>query len=125
MARARNGASYAGHARTIRRATEKGVKIAYGTDAGALPHGDNAIDFERMVAYGMTPLQAVQSATLTAAELMQMDGHVGTLTPGAFADLIAVPTNPLDDVAVLGDVRFVMKGGAVIKQVAASTAGRR
>ncbi len=114
-----------GHARTIRRATEKGVKIAYGTDAGALPHGDNAIDFERMVAYGMTPLQAVQSATLTAAELMQMDGHVGTLTPGAFADLIAVPTNPLDDVAVLGDVRFVMKGGAVIKQVAASTAGRR
>jgi len=114
-----------GHARTIRRATEKGVKIAYGTDAGALPHGDNAIDFERMVAYGMTPLQAVQSATLTAAELMQMDGDVGTLTPGAFADLIAVPTNPLDDVAVLGDVRFVMKGGAVIKHVAASTAGRR
>jgi len=113
-----------GHARTIRRATEKGVKIAYGTDAGALPHGDNAIDFERMVAYGMTPLQAVQSATLTAAELMQMDGDVGTLTPGAFADLIAVPTNPLDDVAVLGDVRFVMKGGAVIKHVAASTAGR-
>ena len=114
-----------GHARTIRRATEKGVKIAYGTDAGALPHGDNAIDFERMVAYGMTPLQAVQSATLTAAELMQMDGDVGTLTPGAFADLIAVPTNPLDDVAVLGDVRFVMKGGAVIKHVAASTVGRR
>lgn len=114
-----------GHARTIRRATEKGVKIAYGTDAGALPHGDNAIDFERMVAYGMTSLQAVQSATLTAAELMQMDGDVGTLTPGAFADLIAVPTNPLDDVAVLGDVRFVMKGGAVIKHVAASTAGRR
>ena len=113
-----------GHARTIRRATEKGVKIAYGTDAGALPHGDNAIDFERMVAYGMTPLQAVQSATLTAAELMQMDGDVGTLTPDAFADLIAVPTNPLDDVAVLGDVRFVMKGGAVIKHVAASTAGR-
>jgi imidazolonepropionase-like amidohydrolase len=114
-----------GHAWTIRRATEKGVKIAYGTDAGALPHGDNAIDFERMVAYGMTPLQAVQSATLTAAELMQMDGDVGTLTPGAFADLIAVPTNPLDAVAVLGDVRFVMKGGAVIKHVAASTAGRR
>ena len=113
-----------GHARTIRRATEKGVKIAYGTDAGALPHGDNAIDFERMVAYGMTPLQAVQSATLTAAELMQMDGDVGTLTPGAFADLIAVPTNPLDAVGVLGDVRFVMKGGAVIKHVAASTAGR-
>ena len=114
-----------GHARTIRRAAEKGVKIAYGTDAGALPHGDNAIDFERMVDYGMTPLQAVQSATLTAAELMQMDGDVGTLTPGAFADLIAVPTNPLDDIAVLGDVRFVMKGGAVIKHVAAGRAERR
>lgn len=114
-----------GHADTIRRAAEKGVKIAYGTDAGALPHGDNAIDFERMVTYGMTPLQAVQSAMLTAAELMQMDGDVGTLTPGAFADLIAVPANPLDDVNVLGDVRFVMKGGAVIKHVAAGTARQR
>ena len=113
-----------GHARTIRRAAEKGVKIAYGTDAGALPHGDNAIDFERMVAYGMTPLQAVQSATLVAAELMGMDGDVGTLTSGSFADIIAVPANPLDDVATLGDVRFVMKGGQVFKHEAASTAGR-
>ncbi len=114
-----------GHARTIRRAVEKGVKIAYGTDAGALPHGDNAVDFERMVAYGMTPLQAVQSATLVAAELMGMDGDVGALAPGLFADIIAVPANPLDDIAVLGDVRFVMKGGTVIKHEAASTAERR
>lgn len=114
-----------GHARTIKRAVEKGVKIAYGTDAGAMAHGDNAVDFEKMVAYGMTPLQAVQSATVTAAALMAMEKEVGTLLPGAFADIIAVPSNPLEDITVLGDVRFVMKGGAVIKPIEAGTTVRR
>lgn len=114
----------AAHEQTFRRAVEKGVKIAYGTDAGALPHGDNAVDFARMVAYGMTPLQAIESATSVAAELMGMDGAVGTLAAGAFADVIAVPANPLDDIAVLGDVRFVMKGGTVIKNAATGTASR-
>lgn len=113
-----------GHARTLRRAVGKGVKIAYGSDAGSNAHGANAIDFEHMVAYGMKPLLAIQSATLTAAELMSMDGDVGTLAPGAFADVIAVPASPLEDIAVLGDVRFVMKGGAVIKHLAAGTASR-
>lgn len=106
----------ASHERTFRRAVEKGVKIAYGTDAGALPHGANAIDFERMVAYGMTPLQAVQSATLVAADLMHLSGQVGTLQPGAFADVVAVPSNPLEDIRVLSRAGFVMKGGDVVKR---------
>lgn len=101
------------HERAFRRALELGVKIAYGTDVGALPHGENAIDLSLMVNYGMTPLQAIQSATIQAADLMGMSDEVGTLKPGAFADVIAVTGNPLDDVTVLGDVEFVMKGGRV------------
>jgi imidazolonepropionase-like amidohydrolase len=103
------------HERAFRRALQMGVKIAYGTDAGALPHGDNAIDFGIMVNYGMTPLQAIQSATIQAADLMGMSGDVGTLKSGAFADMIAVTGNPLDDVTLLGDVDFVMKGGTVYR----------
>jgi imidazolonepropionase-like amidohydrolase len=95
------------------RAVEKGVRIAYGTDAGALPHGENAIDFERMVAYGLTPLQAIQSATLNGAALMSLQDEIGAIEVGKLADLIAVPGNPLDDIAALSDVRFVMKDGVV------------
>ncbi|MFQ5568916.1 MAG: amidohydrolase family protein [Rhodothermales bacterium] len=103
------------HEHTFRRALEKGVKIAYGTDVGAIPHGENAIDLELMVAYGMTPLQAIRSATLVAAELMGLDHDVGRLVAGAYADLIAVSSNPLQDISTLRDVRFVMKGGRVFK----------
>ncbi|HUF10506.1 MAG TPA: amidohydrolase family protein [Rhodothermales bacterium] len=103
------------HEKAFRRALELGVKIAYGTDAGALPHGDNAIDFGIMVDYGMTPLQAIQSATIQAADLMGMSGDVGTLKSGAFADVIAVTGNPLNDATLLGDVEFVMKGGTVYR----------
>lgn len=104
------------HEKVFRRALELGVKIAYGTDVGALPHGMNAIDLPVMVSYGMSPLEAIRSATLRSAELMGLDGDVGTLEPGAFADIVAVPGNPLDDINAIADPQFVMKGGVVYKQ---------
>jgi imidazolonepropionase-like amidohydrolase len=110
---ARTRAIVESHERVFGRAVEKGVRIAYGTDAGALPHGENAIDFERMVAYGLTPLQAIQSATLNGAALMSLQDEIGAIEVGKLADLIAVPGNPLDDIAALSDVRFVMKDGVV------------
>ena len=103
------------HKRVFARAVEKGVKIAYGTDAGALPHGDNAIDFQVMVSYGMSPLSAIQSATINGAELMGLDDDLGALEQGKIADIIAVSGNPLEDITQLSDVRFVMKDGRVYK----------
>jgi imidazolonepropionase-like amidohydrolase len=104
------------HRRVFRNALDRNVKIAYGTDAGALPHGDNAIDFARMVEYGMTPAQALRSATATAAELMQLDEDLGTVEAGKLADLIAVEGNPLEDIGALWNVRFVMKDGVTYRQ---------
>jgi imidazolonepropionase-like amidohydrolase len=104
------------HRRVFGRAVQKGVKIAYGTDAGALPHGANAIDFARMTAYGMTNVQALRSATVVAAELMQLGDHIGTIAPGKWADLVAVPADPLADISSLGCVVFVMKGGTIYKR---------
>jgi imidazolonepropionase-like amidohydrolase len=103
------------HRDTFGRALRRGVRIAYGTDAGALPHGANAIDFPVMVEYGMAPIDAIRSATVNAAELMDVDHLVGSIEAGMLADLIAVPSSPLDDVRVLGDVRFVMKDGVVYR----------
>jgi imidazolonepropionase-like amidohydrolase len=104
------------HERVFKKAVKKGVKIAYGTDAGALAHGDNAVEFELMVSYGMPTAQVLRSATIIAADLMGLADEIGTISPGKVADLIAVPTNPLDDIRALSDVRFVMKEGVVIKQ---------
>jgi imidazolonepropionase-like amidohydrolase len=92
-----------------------GVKIAFGTDAAVYPHGLNAHEFAKMVQMGMTPLAAIQAATVNAADLLGWADRVGTLEPGKFADLIAVDGDPLADVRVLQSVRFVMKGGEVIK----------
>jgi imidazolonepropionase-like amidohydrolase len=92
-----------------------GVKIAFGTDSGVYPHRFVARQFAYMVRLGMTPAQAIRSATLVAAELMGWEDRVGSITPGKLADLIAVEGDPLDDVSVLEDVRFVMKGGQVVK----------
>jgi imidazolonepropionase-like amidohydrolase len=92
-----------------------GVKIAFGTDAAVYPHGLNAHEFAKMVQMGMTPLAAIQAATVNAADLLGWSDRVGTLEPGKFADLIAVDGDPLADVRVLQSVRFVMKGGEVIK----------
>lgn len=99
----------------FQRAARAGVKMAYGTDAGVYPHGWNAKQFAHMVRWGLTPMQAIQAATVNAADLMGWAGKVGTVAPGSFADLIAVDGDPLKDITELERVRFVMKGGVVVK----------
>ena len=100
----------------FRQAFQAGVRMAFGSDGGVYPHGDNGKQFSYMVQYGMTPLQAIQAATIHAAELIGWADKVGDIQPGRFADIIAVDGNPLDDVRVLEEVRFVMKGGKVYKR---------
>jgi imidazolonepropionase-like amidohydrolase len=97
------------------KAVAAGVKIAFGTDAGVYPHGDNAKQFHYMVKFGMTPAGAIRAATSSAADLIDRAHDVGTLEAGKFADLIAVTANPLERVEVLEHVSFVMKGGKVYK----------
>jgi len=99
--------------KSLEKAVPRGVKIAFGTDAGVSMHGRNADEFELMVKFGMTPGQAIAAATVNAADLLGLSEQVGTLEPGKQADLIAVEGNPLEDVTVLKDVKLVMKGGAV------------
>jgi imidazolonepropionase-like amidohydrolase len=99
----------------FRRAAQAGVKIAYGTDAGVYPHGWNAKQFAYMVKYGLTPAQALQSATVHAAELLGWPDQVGSIEAGRLADLVAVSGDPLADVTTLEQVKFVMKGGQVFK----------
>ena len=95
------------------RAIAAGVKIACGTDAPAVPHGDNAKELFALVGRGMTPLEAIRAATTTSAELIERDDELGQLTAGFLADIIAVPGDPTTDITRLGDVRFVMKDGQV------------
>jgi imidazolonepropionase-like amidohydrolase len=97
------------------KAVKMGVRLAYGTDSGVYPHGGNAKQFAYMVRYGMTPMQAIQSATIRAAELLGRENELGSIAPGRFADLVAVAGDPLADVRVLENVSHVMKGGAVVK----------
>jgi imidazolonepropionase-like amidohydrolase len=97
------------------RAVKAGAKMAFGTDAGVYPHGDNAKQFFYMVKYGMTPAQAIRAATSSAADLIGRAKDVGTLEAGKYADLIAVSADPLQDVRALENVGFVMKGGVVVK----------
>jgi imidazolonepropionase-like amidohydrolase len=99
----------------FRKAFQAGVKMAFGTDAGVYPHGDNAKQFHYMVLYGMTPAQAIQAATRNAADLIGRSADVGSLTPGHYADLIAVKEDPLQRVEVLEHISLVMKGGTIIK----------
>jgi imidazolonepropionase-like amidohydrolase len=99
----------------IAHAFASGVKVAFGTDAAVYPHGLNAHEFAVMVKLGLTPLQAIQAATLNAADLLGWSGKVGTLQPGAWADVIAVDGDPVKDVTALEHVKFVMKGGEVVK----------
>ena len=103
------------------KAVKAGVKMAFGTDAGVYPHGDNAKQFATMVLYGMTPPQAIRSATQNAADLIGRSKDVGTIEPGKYADIIAVEGDPLFDVKLLQYVSFVMKGGVVYKDKLANT----
>lgn len=103
------------HEVSFKKALAAGVKIAFGTDAGSFPHGTQAIEFEWMTRYGMSPLEAIRSATLNAADLLGWSDDIGSLDPGKYADLIAVDTDPLQDIKQLEHVKFVMKGGEVVR----------
>jgi imidazolonepropionase-like amidohydrolase len=97
------------------KSVKAGVKIAYGTDSGVYPHWDVARQFAYMVRYGMTPMQAIRSATIVSAELLRASDDLGSIEPGKFADLVAVAGDPLENVAFLEDVAFVMKSGDIVK----------
>jgi imidazolonepropionase-like amidohydrolase len=96
------------------KAVKLGVKIGYGTDSGVYPHGDNAKQFAYMVRYGMTPMQAIQSATIEAARLMDKEDEIGSIAPGRYADLVAVKGDVLGNIILLETVDSVMKGGRVV-----------
>ncbi|WP_428409265.1 amidohydrolase family protein [Hyphococcus sp.] len=100
---------------SFRKAVKAGAKVVFGTDAAIYPHGDNAMQFSRMVQFGMTPLQAIRAATSLAAEALGKSGDLGCLSAGCAADLIAVSGDPLDDVSALETVDFVMKEGVIYK----------
>jgi imidazolonepropionase-like amidohydrolase len=89
--------------------------VAFGTDAGIYPHGDNTRQFHSMVQYGMTPMQAIRSATMNASVLMGWQDKTGTIEKGKFADIIAVRGDPISNIRLLENIHFVMKGGEIIK----------
>ena len=103
-------------ASTFSKAYQAGVKIAFGTDSGVTPHGDNAKEFKLMVDAGMTEKEAILSATLHASILLDQEDYLGSISSGKFADIIAVSGNPLEDITSLESVDFVMINGNVIKK---------
>lgn len=100
---------------TFQRAVKAGVSMLFGTDAGIYPHGDNGKQFAKMVEWGMTPLQAIQAATLNAAKALDREGDVGAIAVGRYGDMIAVDGDPLANVRELESVDVVIKGGAIVK----------
>lgn len=100
------------------KAVKAGVKMVFGSDAGVYPHGDNGKQFARMVKFGMTPIQAIQAATINPATLLKQQETLGSLSEGKFADMVAVPGNPLEDMGKMEDIRFVMKDGQIVKSLA-------
>ena len=105
-----------GHEAAFKLARKSGVKIAFGTDAGMLPHGENAKQFRDYIAWGMPPMEAILTATRNAADLLGWGDRIGAVAPGYFADIIAVPGDPLAVPTLLETVSFVMKGGVVYKR---------
>ena len=101
---------------TFTAAYEFGVPIVFGTDTGVSPHGENAREFALMVAGGMPAMDAIKSATSVAADFLGIEETHGSIEAGKQADIVAVPGNPLDDIAVMERVSFVMKAGAIHKQ---------
>ncbi|HXY00678.1 MAG TPA: amidohydrolase family protein [Candidatus Limnocylindrales bacterium] len=104
------------HRQNFRKAVKAGVKMAFGTDAGVCDYGTAGKQFAFMVKYGMTPMQAIQAATSSAADLLGRSNEIGSIKPGKYADLIAVPGDPLQDVSLLENVQYVMKEGRIYKQ---------
>ncbi len=102
--------------KTFTMVAQSGVNIAFGTDAGVFPHGDNAKEFRYMVDYGWSPMFSIQSATITNANLLDMEGKLGVLAPGYLADIIATDSDPTEDITTTEDVSFVMKDGVIYKQ---------
>jgi imidazolonepropionase-like amidohydrolase len=100
----------------FRKAVAAGAKMSFGTDAGVCPYGTSGKQFAYMVQYGMTSMQAIQSATTNAADLLGLSKEIGSIKPGKYADIIAVPGDPLVDIRLLEDVKFVMKDGKIYKQ---------
>lgn len=105
---------------TFEKAYKAGVKIAFGTDSGVSPHGENAREFQLMVEGGMPPMKAIQSATLEASKLLRVEDQLGTLETGKLADVVAVEGNPLEDITLMRHVTFVMKEGVVYRQTNAA-----
>jgi imidazolonepropionase-like amidohydrolase len=105
------------HKEVFQKAMKMGIKITFGTDVGAYEHGTSEREFERMVEYGMTPLDAIRSATIRGSQLLRMEKQIGTIEPGKFADIIAVKGNPLEDISALKNVVFVMKAGKIEKSL--------
>nr|WP_136251192.1 amidohydrolase family protein [Ningiella ruwaisensis] len=99
----------------FRKAVAAGVNMVFGSDAGVYPHGDNPKQFSRMVEFGMSPVQAIQSATITPAKLLKQESTLGSIAPNKYADIVAVKGDPLEDITLLENVDFVMKAGAVYK----------
>jgi imidazolonepropionase-like amidohydrolase len=108
----------------FRKAVAAGVRIAYGTDTGVYPFPMEAWQLAYMVKYGMTPMQAIQSATISAAQLLRWDDRVGSIAPGKYADLVAVEGDAMADLRSFRNVGFVMKGGVVVKQGGGGAGGR-
>jgi imidazolonepropionase-like amidohydrolase len=116
----RDRARAADHEQSYRKALQAGLKIVFGTDIGGIPWTEPiAPEFGLMTKFGMSPLEAIRSATTRPAEMLEMQGEIGVIAPGAYADIIAVKGNPLADVSELGKVNFVMKGGQVYLRDAA------
>ncbi|MDC8830542.1 Xaa-Pro dipeptidase [Alteromonas gilva] len=103
---------------SFKKAVEAGVKIVFGTDAGVYPHGDNGKQFARMVEFGMTPMQAIQAATIQPATLLKQQDNLGSIKAGKMADIVGVQGNPLDDISLLENVGLVVKDGHIVKSVA-------
>jgi imidazolonepropionase-like amidohydrolase len=106
--------------REFKKQIAAGIPFAVGSDVGPFPHGTQARELELMVKYGMKPLAVLQADMINGAKLLGWGGQIGELKPGYFADIVAVPGSPLEDIAAVEHVSFVMKGGAIVRTPTAS-----
>ncbi|HUD73955.1 MAG TPA: amidohydrolase family protein, partial [Terracidiphilus sp.] len=102
--------------REFKKQIAAGIPFAVGSDVGPFPHGTQAVEMELMVRYGMKPLAVLQADMINGAKLLGWAGQIGELKPGYYADIVAVPGNPLEDITAVERVSFVMKDGAIVRQ---------